>query len=211
MRSCPTCARTFDDSVRFCPDDGTRLPEVAAHATETSSQPGLFVRTKLLPPRPAPALLQRPRLVERLVANLAHPVTLVTANAGSGKTTLVADFVRTHVPRFVWYQLDRTDVDPAVFLGYVAIGLQQVTPGFGEATLSYLKQSAGEIANHPERAVDVLINEILDAVDQKLVLVLDDYHHLGTETAVHRAVDRLLAYLPDTLHVVIISREMMTT
>src|SRR5215207_1226813 len=60
-------------------------PPTQGQAAQTS----FFLRTKLLPPRPAPALLSRPRLTERLEANLAHPVTLVMANAGSGKTTLV--------------------------------------------------------------------------------------------------------------------------
>jgi LuxR family maltose regulon positive regulatory protein len=169
--------------------------------------PAFFLRTKLLPPRPTPALLQRPRLMERLSSNLAHPVTLVAANAGSGKTTLVADFVRTHARPFVWYQLDRTDADPFVFLGYLAHGIKQVIPEFGEATLSYLQQSAAELAEQPERAVDVFLNEVLDLVDRQLIFVLDDYHHLGTDTAVHRVVDRLLAYLPDVLHVIIISRD----
>jgi LuxR family transcriptional regulator, maltose regulon positive regulatory protein len=167
-----------------------------------------FLRTKLLPPRPAPALLSRPRLTERLLANLAHPVTLVTANAGSGKTTLVADFVRTHAERnFVWYQLDHTDADPFVFLGYLTHGIKQVVSGFGEVMLSYLHQSADELARQPERAVDVLLNEVLESVEQQLILVLDDYHHLGTETPVHGVVDRLLSYLPDVLHVIIISRD----
>jgi LuxR family maltose regulon positive regulatory protein len=170
-------------------------------------QPAFFLRTKLLPPRPAPALLSRPRLTERLVANLAHPVTLVTANAGSGKTTLVADFVRTHSKQFVWYQLDHTDADPSVFLGYVTHGIKQAVPGFGEVMLSYLEQSADELAQSPERAVDVLLNEVLERVDQQLILVLDDYHHLGTDTRVHTVVDRLLSYLPDVMHVIIISRD----
>jgi LuxR family transcriptional regulator, maltose regulon positive regulatory protein len=169
--------------------------------------PAFFLRTKLLPPRPTPALLHRPRLVERLRANLEQPVTLVAAPAGSGKTTLVADFVRTEARRFVWYQLDRTDADPFVFLGYVAHGIKQLAPDFGEATLSYLQQSAAELAQQPERAADVLLNEVLDWVDQQLVLVLDDYHHLGADTSVHRVVDRLLAYLPDVVHIIIISRD----
>jgi LuxR family transcriptional regulator, maltose regulon positive regulatory protein len=170
-------------------------------------QTTFFLRTKLLPPRPAPELLTRPRLTERLLANLAHPVTLVTANAGSGKTTLVADFLRTHARSFVWYQLDHTDADPFVFLGYVTHGLRQAVPGFGEVTFSYLQQAADELARQPERAVDVLLNEVLESIDQQLILVLDDYHHLGAETAVHAVVDRLLAYLPDVLHVIIISRD----
>lgn len=179
-----------------------------AGAVSVGGQPSFFLRTKLLPPRPAPELLPRPRLSERLLANLTHPVTLITANAGSGKTTLVADFLRTHTRPFVWYQLDHTDADPFVFLGYVTSGIRQVVPGFGQAMFSYLQESAGELAKHPEHAVDVLLNEVLERVDQQLILVLDDYHHLGAQTPVHAVVDRLLAYLPDVLHIILITREM---
>ncbi|HEY0098998.1 MAG TPA: BTAD domain-containing putative transcriptional regulator [Pyrinomonadaceae bacterium] len=182
-------------------------PPITGAGAGAAATHAFFLRTKLLPPRPTPALLQRPRLMERLSANLAHPVTLVAANAGSGKTTLVADFVRTHARPFVWYQLDRTDADPFVFLGYLAHGIKGVVPEFGAATLSYLQQSAAELAQQPERAVDVFLNEVLDLVDRQLIFVLDDYHHLGTDTAVHRVVDRLLAYLPDVLHIIIISRD----
>jgi LuxR family transcriptional regulator, maltose regulon positive regulatory protein len=170
--------------------------------------PTFFLRTKLLPPRPAPSLLPRPRLTERLGQNLAHAVTLVTAPAGSGKTTLVADFLRARQSPHVWYQLDHTDSDPHVFLGYVTHGIRQIVPGFGDATAAYLREAAGDLAQAPERAVDVLLNEVLDHAEQQFILVLDDYHHLGAETPVHRVVDRLLAYLPDLIHVVIISRDL---
>src|SRR5918912_3783286 len=110
-------------------------------AEATTAGPAFFLRTKLLPPRPAPALLPRPRLIERLQANLVHPVTLVTANAGSGKTTLVADFVRTHTHSYLWYQLDHTDADPFVFLGYLAHGIKQHVPEFGAATFAYLQEA----------------------------------------------------------------------
>lgn len=145
--------------------------------------------------------------MERLAANLSRAVTLVTANAGAGKTTLVSDFVRAHAPRFVWYQLDHTDADPAVFLSYVAHGIRQFVPDFGQATLAYLRQSPAEVTQRPERAVDALLNEALDQIEQPLVIVLDDYHHLGADSAVHAAVDRLLAYQPDVLHIIIVSRE----
>lgn len=169
---------------------------------------GLFLRTKLLPPRPAPEILSRPRLTGRLEANLARPVTVVTANAGSGKTTLVADFLRQGARPYVWYQLDHTDGDPFVFLGYLTQGIKQAAPDFGASTISYLQQAAGELAQRPERAVDVLLTEVLECVEQQLIIVLDDYHHLGTDTPVHAAVDRLIAYLPDVLHIIIISRDM---
>lgn len=190
-------------SEELCsPDSSPLLPPVAAGRTKP-----FLLRTKLLLPRAVPELLPRPRLLERLRANLAKPVTLVTANAGSGKTTLVAEFVRHHAPNFVWYQLDQTDAEPTVFPAYIAAGIRQKIPGFGENTLAYLQQAADEIVRHPERVADVLINEMLEQVEQRLTLVLDDYHHLGVDSAVHRIMDRLLAYTPDVLHIIIISRE----
>jgi ATP/maltotriose-dependent transcriptional regulator MalT/DNA-binding SARP family transcriptional activator len=175
-------------------------------ATPVSAAPGtFFLRTKLLAPRPAPELLFRERLIERLRANLSLPMTLVTANAGSGKTTLVADFLRQQERPYVWYQLDHTDSDPAVFVGYLAQGIRQRVAEFGETIFAYLQ--ANELAQQPERAADVLLNEILEHVEQQLVVVLDDYHHLGTDTPVHAVVDRLIAYLPDVMHVIIISRD----
>jgi LuxR family maltose regulon positive regulatory protein len=176
-------------------------------SSSNESGRGLFFRTKLLPPRPGPVLLERPRLIERLVANLSHPVTLVIASAGSGKTTFVADFVNKLAERFVWYQLDQTDADPALFLKYITNGIRLINPGFGQATLAYLQEEAAKISQHAEYAVDVLINEILEDIEHQLILVLDDYHHLGVDTPVHAAVDRMLAHLPELLHIIIISRE----
>lgn len=194
----------------MAPRTSKRKPsqEAPLGASKTvGGQPTFFLRTKLLPPRPASELLSRPRLSERLSANLSNPITQVTANAGSGKTTLVADFLRNQNRQFVWYQLDHTDADPFVFLGYLTFGIQQVVPRFGQAMFSYLQEVAGELAKYPERAVDVLLNEVLERVEQQLILVLDDYHHLGEDTPVHAVLDRLLAYLPDILHVIVISRE----
>src|SRR6267142_5171555 len=177
-----------------------------AKTPEFAPAGAFFLRTKLLPPRPAPEILARPRLIERLQANLTLPLTLVTANAGSGKTTLIADFLRKQERPYVWYQLDHTDADPAVFLGYLAYGIQQRIAGFGETIFAFLQQ-AQELAQQPERAADVLLNEILEGVEQQMILVLDDYHHLGAVTPVHAVLDRLIAYLPDVIHIIIISRD----
>src|SRR5438045_9563719 len=135
-------------------------PEVHQQQSNMTAGSAFFLRTKLLPPRPAPEILARPRLIERLQANLTLPVTLATANAGSGKTTLVADFVRKQEHPYIWYQLDHTDAGPAVFLVYITFGIQQRIADFGEKTFAYLQQ-AQELAQQPERAADILLNEIL--------------------------------------------------
>lgn len=167
-----------------------------------------FLRTKLLPPRQMPEILARPRLTEKLQANLNAPVTLVTADAGCGKTTLVAEFVRRQQRETVWYQLDHTDADPFVFLGYVCHGIKKFAPGFGETILPYLAEANEDLLAHPERAVDLLLNEILESIEQPFILILDDYHHIGRETVVHRLVDRLLQYSSDMLHLIITSRDL---
>ena len=171
-------------------------------------RPGLFLKTKLMPPRPVTDLLERPRLTEALKANLESPMTLVAADAGCGKTTLVAEFVRSQERPVVWYQLDHTDADPVVFLGYVARGIRSAVPEFGEAIFDYLNEANEDLLRFPERAADLLINEILQSVEQPLILVLDDYHHIGVETPVHRIVDRILQYSSDLVHVMITTRDL---
>src|SRR5215813_6755889 len=199
-------SRKFASQVVMAKGERKTAKVVTPSTAPAVAVPGtFFLRTKLLAPRPTPELLFRERLIERLHANLSLPMTLVTANAGSGKTTLVADFLRQQERPYVWYQLDHTDSDPAVFVGYLAQGIQQRVPQFGETIFAYLQ--ASELAQQPERAADVFLNEILEHVEQQLIVVLDDYHHLGTDTSVHAVVDRLIAYLPDVMHVIIISRD----
>jgi LuxR family transcriptional regulator, maltose regulon positive regulatory protein len=171
-------------------------------------RPGLFLRTKLMPPRPVTDLLARPRLTETLKANLEAPMTLVAADAGCGKTTLIAEFVRSQERPVVWYQLDHTDADPAVFLGYVARGIKAAVPAFGDAIFDYLSEANEDLLRFPERGADLLINEILQSVERPLILVLDDYHHIGVDTPVHRVVDRVLQYSSDLVHVMITTRDL---
>jgi DNA-binding SARP family transcriptional activator/tetratricopeptide (TPR) repeat protein len=171
-------------------------------------RPNFFLRTKLLPPRAVSELLTRPRLTERLQANLNAPITMIAADAGCGKTTLIADFIRHQNRQTVWYQLDHTDADPFVFLGYIAQGIKNFAPDFGETIFPYLAEANDELLRFPERAVDLLLNEILQTIEQPFILVLDDYHHIGRETIVHKLVDRLLQYSSDMLHLIITTRDL---
>ena len=165
-----------------------------------------FLRTKLLPPRAASEILKRPRLTERLRSHEDAPVTLIAADAGYGKTTLISDFLRDQSRPFVWYQLDHTDADPIVFLNYVTQGIRGIDETFGDAILAYLAEANEDLVRSPERAADLLINEILMGIEQPFVLVLDDYHHIGDETPVHKIVDRILQYAAEHVHLVITTR-----
>jgi LuxR family maltose regulon positive regulatory protein len=171
-------------------------------------RPSTFLRSKLMPPRAVSDVLPRPRLLQALEGNLQSPVTLVAADAGCGKTTLVSEFIRTQTRQAVWYQLDHTDAEPSAFLGYLTHGIRNIVPNFGEAILEYLADANEELLRTPERAADLLINEILESVEQPLMIVLDDYHHIGRETVVHRIVDRLLQYSSDLVHLFITTRDL---
>ena len=166
-----------------------------------------FLRTKLQPPRATAQLVRRPRLTERLRANIDSPVTLVAADAGWGKTTLISDLLSDIARPRVWYQLDHTDADPIVFLNYLARGLAGVEPKFGNRLTAYLAESGEEIFQFPERAADLFVNEILDTIEQPVIVVLDDYHHLGNETIVHKVIDRILQYSSELLHLIITTRD----
>lgn len=171
-------------------------------------KPSFFLRTKLIPPRVVAELLSRPRLTKKLESNINSPITMVAADAGFGKTTLIADFIKNQSRDSVWYQLDHTDADPFVFLGYLTKGIKMFQPDFGETILPYLNEATDDLLLHPEHAVDLLINEILENVEQPFVLVLDDYHHIGRETVVHKLVDRLIQYSAELLHLIITTRDL---
>src|SRR6185503_15582240 len=103
--------------------------------------PQFYLRTKLLPPRLGRRVLARPPLIERMRGYLDQPATIVCANAGCGKTTLVTDFVRSSELPFVWYQIDRSDLDAASFFGYLVYGIRQLHPEFGHVVLGFISET----------------------------------------------------------------------
>lgn len=171
------------------------------------SSPAFVLKTKLLPPRTVPEILHRARLFEKLNSNQNSPVTIAAADAGCGKTTLISEFVKAQSKPSVWYQLDHSDADPVVFLNYLTTGISQLKPEFGAKIFAYLADAGEDLAHFPDRAVDLLINEILDQIEEQFIIVLDDYHHIGRDTVVHRIVDRFVQYSADLFHLMITTRD----
>jgi ATP/maltotriose-dependent transcriptional regulator MalT/DNA-binding SARP family transcriptional activator len=169
--------------------------------------PQLFLKTKLLPPRIGRQVLPRPRLMARMKSYLDGPATIVCANAGCGKTTLVADFVPSCRIPFVWYQIDPSDEDLGVFFGYLVYGLRRLYPDFGQAVLGFIGETE-DLSSQADQLADVFVNEVSEQIEQKTILVMDDFHHADKSTAIGMAVDRLVQYLPDVLHIILMSRTM---
>ena len=108
---------------------------------------------------------------------------------------------------FVWYQIDPSDLDLAVFFGYLIYGIRNSAAEFGQVALGFISETE-DLAKKTDQLVDVFVNEVSEQVEEKTIVVLDDYHHVDSSEPIAAAVDRLLQYLPDVLHIVITSRSM---
>ena len=163
--------------------------------------PTPLLKTKLYIPPARPGLVARPRLLECLNAGLHRKLTLISAPAGFGKTTLVSEWVARCERRLAWVSLDEGDNVPVRFLAYFIAALQTVYGEVGEATLAML-QSPQPPAVEP-LLID-LINEIAE-IPHSFVLVLDDYHVI-TAPLVHNALAHLLEHVPPNMHLIVATR-----
>jgi LuxR family maltose regulon positive regulatory protein len=162
-----------------------------------------LLTTKLYFPPVRSSLVSRPRLVERLQTGLQGPLTLISAPAGYGKTTLMSEWragVGYDYPT-TWFSLDDDDNDSTRFLTYIIAALATLKPGFGEIALGWL-QSSPPLSTRV--ILTSLINE-LGEVDKTFSLILDDYHVI-TNHPIHEAVTYLLVHLPSQMHLVILTR-----
>lgn len=166
--------------------------------------PRMLVTTKLRAPRTRPNLVARPRLHEELDRGEERKLTLVSAPAGFGKTTLLVEWLieRSGNERsVVWVSLDESDNDPARFLSYLVGALQNVKGGIGEGVLASLRSPE---LPPIETVVGALINE-LGGADREITVILDDYHLIDTRL-VHEAVSFFLEHLPENVSLVIATR-----
>jgi len=146
-------------------------------------------------------VVYRNHLCERLEEGRHLPLTLVSAPAGWGKTTLVGQWMDALEDPGAWVSLDETDNDPRVFLSYFIAAVRTAFPDACRETFALLKQ--GELP--PLEVLGAtLINE-LDSIQGHLVLALDDYHRIR-EPSIHQILTSLLVHPPNSLHLAIMSR-----
>jgi len=171
--------------------------------------------TKLYIPPTRPELVSRPRLIKRLNAGLDRKLTLVSAPAGFGKTTLVSEWVDSVrsgnltegkiKAKITWLSLDEGDNDLTRFLTYFTAALKQVEgidAALGASALRMLQSSQSPPV---EGVLTYLINEIAASPD-RIIFILDDYHLIETQT-IHNALTYLLEHLPPQLHLIITTRD----
>ena len=162
-----------------------------------------LLTTKLYFPPMRSILVSRRHLMERLQIGLKGRLTLVSAPAGYGKTTLMSEW-RAGLGRDIstaWLSLDDDDNDLTRFLMYIIAALASLKPGFGEITLGLLQLL-------PPLSTQVILTSLINELgefDKTFALILDDYHTITNHT-VHEAVTYLLDHLPSQMHLVILTR-----
>ncbi len=170
-----------------------------------------LLKTKLFIPSVQPNYIPRPQLEARLKESGKAKLILLSAPAGYGKTTLIADWLNTNKLTPAWISLDHQDNDPARFFGYLAEALRSVEPGISEE-FSYLIK--GTHLPPPEALMESLINALVSHTPQadnlspenRLLVILDDYHKIQNDS-IHQAVQYLLDYQPPNLLLVLLTRE----
>lgn len=164
--------------------------------------PYTILMNKVYTPPPARlSLVPRPRLSERLSEALHRRLTLISAPAGFGKSTLVSEWVVRCGRPVAWLSLDEAERDSTRFLTYLLAALQRIAPGLGEGLLAALQSPQPP---PPAVILTPLLNEIA-AIPSPFVLVLDDYH-LASSESVDAALTLLLEHLPPQVHLVITTR-----
>ncbi len=165
-----------------------------------------LLQIKLYIPPPRPKVVPRPRLIERLNEALrsGRKLTLVSAPAGFGKTTLVSAWLAAGERPAAWLSLDERDKTPTRFLTYLVAALQTINPTIGQEVLAALQATQPQPPS-TESILTALLNDIATSPDN-FILVLDDYHVIEAPS-IDQALTFLLDHLPPQMHLVITSRE----
>lgn len=161
-----------------------------------------IIATKLFIPPSRPETVARRRLTELLDINRHRKLTLISAPAGFGKTTLVSEWVAGSHQPVAWLSLDEGESDPARFVTYLIAALQTISGEIGALVLPVL-QSPQSLPI--DAILTNLINDI-STIPNDFILVLDDYH-LVDNPLVDKALSFLLEHMPPQMHLAITTRE----
>ena len=178
--------------------DATRRPLLTQRRTPLDP----LLLTKLHVPRPRTHLVPRSHLTERLQQGVERALTLVSAPAGFGKTTLLAQWLAQSDMPVAWLSLEAEDNDPTRFLSYLIAALQTLDAQIGTTALAMLHTPQPP---PPETVLAALTNDLMSREGGDVVLVLDDYHTI-TADPIQRGMTYLVEHLPPQLHLMLATR-----
>lgn len=161
-----------------------------------------IIATKFYIPTPGSGTVLRQSLIERLNMGLHRKLSLISAPAGYGKTTLVSEWITDCGRPAAWLSLEQGDNELTRFITYMIFALRTIAENIGEGVLSLIQSPQPEPT---ESILTALLNE-LSAVPTPFILVLDDYH-VASSIEVDKALSFLIDHLPNQIHLVLTTRE----
>ncbi|UCD05066.1 MAG: tetratricopeptide repeat protein [candidate division WOR-3 bacterium] len=161
----------------------------------------LIIQTKLEPPRVKGTILRRERLLSLLRDNLEKKLILLCADAGYGKTTLLAQFCEEQSIPFVYYDLDESDSNMATFFSYLVAGVKKHDMHFGKVVEELIPQTS-----NVDILVGTFINQFVKSIKKEFYIILDDFHYFQNNRKICSAIDYFLRHMPKNLHFIISSR-----
>lgn len=191
------------NAFRSAPTRLRTAPNVSESNTTRPCEETLLTMKFFIPPAVF-TLVNRPRLIARLAEGVSRPLTLLTAPAGWGKTTLLSAWhadSSSSGSAAAWVSLDTGDNDPVRFWTYVITALSNQCAGTGETALALLRASQSP-------SIELVLTTLLNVIAEQpidTVLVLDNYHVIETQS-IHSALTFMVEHLPPWLHLVIATR-----
>lgn len=169
------------------------------HTSPFTSFPDSYLLTKVTVPPVQVRMLARSPLFALL--EICVPLTLLSAGAGYGKTTLLASWAHTQRGHIAWLTLEGLENDPLRFWTYVLLALRTCIPSFGEKARTWLSTQDTAVLPH---LLTLLLNELTER-NEALTLILDDYQVIE-EPSIHRSLAFFLAHAPACLHLILATR-----
>ncbi|MBV9229012.1 MAG: helix-turn-helix domain-containing protein [Chloroflexi bacterium] len=190
------------ESLGFVPSSETKQGEAEQNPLQRRDPRATLVATKLYVPRLRAHLVSRPHLIKRLQYGVARALTLISAPAGFGKTTVLAQWLAETRKPVAWLSLEPEDNDATRFLSYLIAALQTLDPGIGTTALASLHSPQPAPV---EAVLTVLTNELVSHQGEDMVLALDDYHVITTPS-IHQGMRYLVEHLPPQMHLLLATR-----
>ncbi len=174
-------------------------------APQAHSSGFAIIGSKIGPAAPARSILARPRLVDWFGQHADARLVLLSAEAGYGKTTLLAEFANHTRDRVAWYRLERSDGDWITFLSYLVAALRDIWPSFGRPTEALLRNVAA-MGSSREVVLAQFLADLSSAEAGRVAVILDDYHLVEGSPDVRMIVSRMLERAPEGMYFILAGR-----